>query len=128
MPRQFLVPDPNAPCGAAKPTQIYYKSKNQPNLRTSMQVAAERGSLLVRCALEACRLQAPGIDVRIAAADTALPAGPPGRQVRIRKVSCCAQRHTMSSSLHAGLTLLPVGGCMWRHSERLGKYPPSAAW
>ena len=50
------------------------------------QVALDRNSHMARCVAEAVRLHAPGTDMRIAAADLALPCGP-GRIVRIRKAS-----------------------------------------
>jgi len=41
---------------------------------------------MAKCVAEAVRLRAPGIDMRMAAADLMLPCSP-GRPVKIRKVS-----------------------------------------
>ena len=40
---------------------------------------------MARCVAEAVRLRAPGLDMRMAAADLELPCGP-GRAIRIAKV------------------------------------------
>lgn len=50
------------------------------------QVALDRDSHMARCVAEAVRLRAPGIDMRMAAAELALPCGP-GRVVRVHKAS-----------------------------------------
>ena len=48
--------------------------------------ACDRTSLLAACVAEAIRLRAPGIAVRMAACDLALPSGPQDATVHVRKV------------------------------------------
>ena len=55
---------------------------------SSVQVALDRRGLLARCVLEAVRLRAPGIDIRVCAANVALPGGR-GSPVMVPKVPHC---------------------------------------
>lgn len=68
------------------------------------QAVADRRSALTRCIAEALRLRAPGIDVRAAACDLALPCGH-GQHVVVRKArsalgtfptSACASHMVLS--------------------------------
>ena len=56
-------------------------------------MALDRDGHMARCVAEAVRLRAPGIDMRMAAADLELPCGP-GRVVRVHKASprACSRR------------------------------------
>ena len=63
-------------------------------------MALDRSSHLAKCVAEAVRLRAPGIDMRMAAADVMLPCSP-GRPVKIRKASLepDARHHTPAAVL-----------------------------
>ncbi|CAL5225964.1 g8766 [Coccomyxa viridis] len=56
----------------------------KPDIQAYIEVALDRDSHMARCVAEAVRLRAPGIDMRMAAAELALPCGP-GRVVRVHK-------------------------------------------
>ena len=70
----------------------------------SSQVALDRDSHMARCVAEAVRLRAPGIDMRMAAAELALPCGD-GRVVQVHKAS-----HGSFAQARFSLALLALPG------------------
>ena len=82
-----------------------------------MQAALQRGTKLAACVSEAVRLQAPGMDIRIAAQDLHLPASS-GRRHRVCKVAhiCNLPRQGSIVLLLASISILDF---LWPSPKKL---------
>lgn len=69
-----------------------------------VKVACDRTSLLAACVAEAVRLRAPGVAVRMAACDMAMPAGQ-DITVNVNEAHCLSLYNDMFQSSHIACVL-----------------------